>query len=158
MIMYQVIYLCFVLGSGVGVKRRLEEARLANAAEGGHVHDASEPVASSSVSRGGVRSRLESTTEHVSSSVSKHDAPYTDYLRQQWGKGKLSSAQVQEHAFKAAQQGAAGLESLSAAGEYNLSYNVVNHKNKQMSDITCLCCPVFVGGWGGGTYTCGSVN
>ena len=108
MIMYQVIYLCFVLGSGVGIKRRLVEARLANAAEGGHVHDASEPAVSSSGSRGGVRNQLESTTELVSVSVSKYDAPYTEYLRQQWGKGKLSSAQVQEHAFKAAQQGAAG--------------------------------------------------
>ena len=118
MILYQVIYLCFVLGSGVGIKRRLEEAKLADADEGGDVHDTpSEPAASSSGSRGGIRNRLESTTEPVS--ASKSDAPYTQHLKQQWAKGKLSSAQVQEHAFKAAQQGAVGLESLSAAGGHH---------------------------------------
>ena len=117
MIMYQVIYLCFVLGSGVGIKRRLEEAKLTDAAGGGPVHDASEPAASSSGSRGGIRNRLESTTEPVS--ASKSSAPHTEHLKQQWAKGKLSSAQVQEHALKAAQQGAVGLESLSAAGGHN---------------------------------------
>ena len=112
MIFYQVIYLCFVLGSGVGIKRRLEETT----SGGGPVHDVSEPAASSS-SSGGIRRRLESTAEPVS--VSKSDAPYTEHLKQQWAKGKLSSAQVQEHAFKAAQQGAVGLESLSAAGGHH---------------------------------------
>ena len=113
MFAYQAIYLCFVLVSGVGIKRRLE----ANDAGGGHVHDASEPAASSSGSRGGIRNRLESTTGPVS--VSKSDAPYTEHLKQHWAKGKLSSAQVQEHAFKAAQQGAVGLDSLSAAGGHH---------------------------------------
>lgn len=112
MIFHQAIYLCFVLESGVGIKRRLEEVT----SGGGPVHDVSELAASSS-SPGGIRRRFESTTEPVS--VSKPDAPYTEHLKQQWAKGKLSSAQVQEHAFKAAQQGATGLESLSAAGGYN---------------------------------------
>ena len=111
MVFYQVIYLCFVLGSGVGLRRRLEEAN----SGGDPVHDISEPAASSSRS-GGIRQRLASTTEPVS--VSKPDAPYTEHLKQEWAKGKMSSAQVQAHAFKAAQQGAAGLESLSAAGGY----------------------------------------
>ena len=117
MIMYQAIYLCFVLGSRVGITRRLAEARLADAAGGCHVHDASEPVASSSGSRGGIRNRLESRIEPVS--VSKSDVPCTEHLNQQWAKGKLSSAQVQEHAFKAAQQEAVGLDSLSVAGGHN---------------------------------------
>ena len=99
----------------MGIKRRLEEAVASSesaSAAGGAAGDASESV--SSIGSRGIRKRLGSTTEPVS--VSKHDAPYTEYVKQQWGKGKLSSAQVQEHAFKAAQQGAAGLESLGAAG------------------------------------------
>ena len=42
--------------------------------------------------------------------------PYTKLLKRDWGKGKLSSPMVQQHAEAASQQGAHGLEEISAAG------------------------------------------
>ena len=61
--------------------------------------------------RGGVRQRLQTDTVHPAIPGPLHRS-----LRRDWGSGRLSSAQVQEYALGANDQGANGLERLARMG------------------------------------------
>ena len=98
---------------GVGIKRRLQEQ---GAIEGSSSlgSASSSSVAPPPVPSGGIRRRLEG---HHDAAVGKPaDGPLYISLKNDWAKGKINSLQVQEYAFGASAQGAAGLEGMAKLG------------------------------------------
>ena len=97
-----------------GIKRRLAEAA-------GSSNDppvsGNEPPASSNeppAPKRGIRKRVASASKSQTASV--EDLPLVNDLRQDWGKGKITSEQVQRYCLRAHEQGAPGCEQLGSAG------------------------------------------
>ena len=110
---------CAVFGGvdSVGIKRRLEEAQ---DEEDLGAEAPADTAASSSSCGKGIRQRTAAADVPGSSSQpsSTGDAPFTKKLIKKWAAGKISAGEVQDLAFDAERQGAAGLSTLSKMGNF----------------------------------------
>ena len=110
---------CAVFGGvdSVGIKRRLEEAQ---DEEDLGAEAPADTAASSSSCGKGIRQRTAAADVSGSSSQpsSTGDAPFTKKLINKWAAGKISAGEVQDLAFDAERQGAAGLSTLSKMGNF----------------------------------------
>ena len=89
--------------------------RLGGDAVGASEELAGDAAGSSDVPRGGVRSRLDRKRGRDEEESSAH-LPMVVSMKKDWGKGKVTSAQVQEYVWGAVAQGARGMDKLAAAG------------------------------------------
>ena len=89
--------------------------RLGGDAVGASEELAGDAAGSSDVPRGGVRSRLDRKRGRDEEESSAH-LPMVVSMKKDWGKGKVTSAQVQENVWGAVAQGARGMDKLAAAG------------------------------------------
>ena len=91
--------------------------RLGLEPEAGPDGGAPTPEALAPAERRSIRQRVGQASASSSGHVHpREDEPLTDKLKEEWGKGVLSSKRVQEFAMAAQGQGARGLEAISAAG------------------------------------------
>ena len=114
---------------GVGLRRRLAEAE-ADAVGGA---SSSSGQCDPPRVRGGLRRRLGEPDAPGDPSMelprtSTANLPLNNKLKKDWAAGKLSSRQVQEYAMGAMQQGATGLDAMSAIG--NSGTNLQNLQRK----------------------------
>ena len=117
------VLLSIVNLNGVGIKCTLEIAE-AEAVKAPPAAKAKAQATETVGTRGGIRTRANAALAQSGSSSSASSArlaeigPFTKDLIEDWAKGVLSAKKVQQYAFDAARQGATGLESMAAMGNY----------------------------------------
>ena len=122
-----------------GLKQRLEESGVEAAQEPSS--SSTRPSSSSTQARGGIRGRT-SADPGGPKSEKINKGPFVEWLKSEWAKGKLTTAQVQQAAMSAEQHGCPNINSMASLGNYGSNPGNLFRAMKNLIGYPTNCAPI----------------